>query len=149
MYLSQHFTIDEFTQSQTAAREGIDNSIPADLMPSAKRTANGLELVRTLLNSHSVLVSSGYRCPALNAKVGGSKASQHMLCEAADFTCPTYGTPAQIVSAITKSTIPYDQCILEYFDPIRKTGWVHISFTDKPRKQALVIDQSGTRSYTA
>lgn len=141
MYLSPHFTVDEFTQSQTAAREGIDNTIPADLMPAAKRTAFGLELVRTLLNSHAVFISSGYRCPSLNAYVGGSRLSQHMLCEAADFTCPTYGTPAQIVAAITKSTIPYDQVIIEF------GRWVHISFTDKPRKMALVIDKTGTRAY--
>jgi len=140
-HLSPHFTEDEFTQSQTAAREGIDNSIPPDLLPAAKRTAFGLELVRTLLNSNAVLISSGYRCPALNAKVGGSRLSQHMLCEAADFTCPTYGTPWQIIKAIKQSTIPYDQVIVEF------SRWVHISFTDNPRKQALVIDQSGTRTY--
>lgn len=141
IFLSPHFTIDEFTQSQTAARDGIDNTIPPDLMPSAKRTAQGLELVRILLNSHPVLISSGYRCPELNQKVGGSRLSQHMLAEAADFTVPTYGTPAQVVAAIVRSSIPFDQCILEF------GRWCHISFTDKPRKQALVIDQSGTRAY--
>jgi hypothetical protein len=29
------------------------------------------------------------------------------------------------------------------------SGWVHISFSDRPRKQALVIDHTGTRIYTA
>ena len=143
MYLSTHFTVDELTQSQTAAREGIDNTIPLELLPTAKCTAYGLELVRTLLNSHPVLISSGYRCPELNTKVGGSKASQHCLAEAADFTCPTYGTPSQIVASIVKSTIPYDQVIVEF------GRWVHISFTDTPRKQALVIDSDGTRNYVA
>ena len=141
MYLSTHFTVDEFTQSQTAAREGIDNTIPLELLPTAKRTAYGLELVRTLLNSHPVLISSGYRCHELNEKVGGSKLSQHILAEAADITVPTYGTPAQVVAAIVRSSIPYDQCILEF------GRWVHISFTDIPRKQALVIDKDGTRAY--
>lgn len=140
-YLSPHFTLDEFTHSQTAAREGIDNSLPSDLVPTAKATAEGLEMVRNLLNSHPILISSGYRCPSLNAYVGGSKLSQHMLAEAVDFTCPTYGDPGRIVNAIVKSGIQYDQCILEF------GRWVHISFSDKPRLQALVIDKTGTRSF--
>jgi hypothetical protein len=141
MYLSTHFTADEFTQSQTAAREGINNDLPIDLVPAAKRTAQGLELVRILLNAHPVLISSGYRCPELNEKVGGSRMSQHMLAEAADITVPTYGTPAQVVAAIVRSSIPFDQCILEY------GRWCHISFSDMNRKQALVIDKDGTRAY--
>lgn len=148
-HLTPHFTLDEFTNSQTAAREGIDNSLPDNLLPTAIRTAQGLELVRTLLNSHSVLISSGYRSPELNAAVKGSKTSQHMLAEAADITVPTYGTPAQVVASIVRSSIPYDQCILEFYDPKTNRGWCHISFSDKPRLQALVIDGTGTREYVA
>jgi len=144
--LSDHFTLDEFTHSQTAAREGIDNDLPVDLYPTAKRTAAGLEYVRAVLNSNAILISSGYRSPALNAKVGGAKNSQHCLAEAVDFTCPTFGSPAKIVAALVNSQVPYDQLIQEFASK-PNGGWVHISFTDNPRKMALVIDQTGTRAY--
>jgi len=142
MYLSTHFTLEEFTASQTAARDGINNDLPDVLLPSAKRTCYGLEKVRTLLRSHPILISSGYRSAALNAAVKGSQGSQHLLAEAADFTAPTFGTPETIVKTILASDIDFDQCILEF------GRWVHISFHDNPRKQSLVIDQSGTRAFT-
>jgi zinc D-Ala-D-Ala carboxypeptidase len=141
IYLSTNFTLDEFTNSQTAERSGIDNTPPDSLLPTLRRTAYGLELVRTLLSNRPILVSSGYRSAALNAAVGGSATSQHSLGEAVDFTCPTYGTPEQIVRAIAASSIPYDQVIQEF------GRWVHISFGPRNRRQALVIDKQGTRSF--
>jgi hypothetical protein len=144
--LSPHFTAEEFSQSQTAARLGINNDIPLELYASAKRTAEGLEQVRLLLRSHPIHISSGYRCLALNAALGSKNTSQHVKAEAVDFTCPTFGSVDRIVRAIVGSTIKYDQVIRE-FDKYGG-GWVHISFSDKPRKQALIIDQDGTRAYT-
>ena len=138
MNLSAHFTLDEFTNSQTAARQGIDNTPSPDIVRTLQRTATGLELVRNLLGA-PILISSGYRSPALNKAVGGAANSQHMTGEAVDFTCPGYGTPAQIVADISHSIIPFDQVIVEF------GRWVHISFSDKNRRQSLVIDGNGTR----
>lgn len=140
-YLSTNFTLDEFTHSQTAARNGIDNTPPDSLLPTLRQTAYGMELVRTLLGDKAVLVSSGYRGPALNAAVNGSNGSQHLLGEAVDFTCPSYGNPEQIVRAIVASNIPFDQVIQEF------GRWVHISFGPRNRRQALVIDKQGTRPF--
>lgn len=147
MYLSTNFTLDEFTNSQTAERNGIDNTPPDSMLPTLRQTAYGLELVRTLLNNKPILISSGYRSPALNAAAGGAQGSQHLLGEACDFTCPTYGTPEQVVRAIVASKIPFDQVILEYYNPQKRTGWVHISFSAKNRRQALTIDKMGTRPF--
>jgi len=58
-----------------------------------------------------------------------------------DFTCPKFGTPAQIVAALVESDIQFDQVILEF------QRWVHISFSPRNRRQALVIDKTGTRSF--
>jgi zinc D-Ala-D-Ala carboxypeptidase len=146
MYLSANFTVSEFVASQTAAREDIDNDIPIELLPAARQTAYGLEMIRTLLGDRPLLISSGYRSAALNAAVKGSMGSQHLVAEAADFTCPTYGTPAQIMNALVASQIPYDQCILEYSSN-KNGGWVHVSFSQRNRKQALRIDKDGTRAY--
>ena len=143
--LSPHFTVEEFSQSQTAARLGINNDIPLELYAPAKRTAEGLEQVRSLLRSHPIHISSGYRCLALNAALGSKNTSQHVKAEAVDFTCPTFGNVDRIVRAIVGSTIKYDQVIRE-FDKYGG-GWVHISFSDKPKRQALIIDQDGTRIY--
>jgi hypothetical protein len=144
--LSPHFTVEEFSQSQTAARLGINNDIPLELYSPAKRTAEGLEQVRSLLRSHPIHISSGYRCLALNAALGSKNTSQHVKAEAVDFTCPTFGSADRIVRAIVGSTIKYDQVIRE-FDKYGG-GWVHISFSDKPKLQALIIDQDGVRNYT-
>lgn len=146
MKLSPHFTIQEFTQSQTAGRLGINNDLPLELYEAAKRTAEGLEKVRLRLRSHPIHISSGYRCLALNAAVGSKNTSQHVKAEAVDFTCPTFGSVNQVIEAIIDSDIEYDQLISEYAS--NGGGWIHISFNDSNRKQALIIDSKGTRAYT-
>jgi zinc D-Ala-D-Ala carboxypeptidase len=141
MKLSTHFTLAEFTTSQTAARRGIDNTPPPEVMAALHRTALGLEMVRALIQA-PIQITSGYRSPALNKAVGGSARSQHTRGEAADIVAPGFGTPSDLVRAIVgHPEIAFDQCILEF------GSWCHISFTDKPRRQALIIDRSGTRMF--
>lgn len=142
MNLTDHFTLEELTHSQTAARLGLDNEPPPAVVDALTRTAHGLEMVRVLLQA-PILVSSGYRSPLVNRAVGGAANSQHILGEAADFTAPGFGPPEMIVRAIMRSTrpIPYDQLIVEF------GRWVHISFSRSPRHQALVIDHAGTRGF--
>jgi len=142
MNLTDHFTLEELTHSQTAARLGLDNEPSPAVVDALTRTAHGLEMVRVLLQA-PILVSSGYRSPLVNRAVGGAANSQHILGEAADFTAPGFGPPEMIVRAIMRSTrpIPYDQLIVEY------GRWVHISFSRSPRHQALVIDHDGTRAF--
>jgi hypothetical protein len=140
-YLFTHFTLDELTHSQTAARQGIDNTPDPATLERLKATAYGMELVRKELGNKPILISSGYRSAALNAAVGGSQGSQHLLGQAVDFTCPTFGTPAEIVRKLVDSDIQFDQVIVEF------SRWVHISFSDRNRRHALVIDKSGARGF--
>lgn len=142
MQLSKHFTLDEFTHSQTAARLGIDNKAPAYVLPALHRTAEGLEQARDLLGGKPIIVSSGYRSPALNKAIGSKATSQHTTGQAVDFTCPAYGTPREIVASLVGSGIQYDQCLLEF------SAWVHLSFADKPRGQTLIIDKTGTKQWS-
>lgn len=145
MNLSEHFTLSEFINSQTASRLGLANDPPVNLLPALKATAAGMEQVRTLLGDKPILVSSAYRSPALNDAVHGQRASQHLLGEAVDFTCPSFGDVLRIMKTIATSTIAYDQLIQEFgYD-----GWVHVSFSERNRKQRLVIDNTGTRPYYA
>ncbi len=144
MRLSENFSLEELTASETAARKGIDNTPSEEVINNLKRLAAALQEVRALLNHRAILVSSGYRSPELNQAVGGSATSDHCKGLAADFICPSYGTPNDIVRAIAASGLSFKQVIREF------DRWVHLSIPEEgqePRKQALIIDRQGTRAY--
>jgi hypothetical protein len=132
MQLSPNFSLTDLVYSETAEQSGIDNTPPREIVENLKRLAAGLEAVQTLLGAPRE-ISSGYRCVALNEAVGGSGASQHVQGLAADFDCAAFGTPLEIARAIQGSGIQFDQCILEY------GRWVHLSFSDAPRRRMLTI----------
>jgi zinc D-Ala-D-Ala carboxypeptidase len=143
--LTEHFTLEEFTDSQTAARKGINNVPPANSQErkNIQRTAETMEKVRTILGDKPILISSGYRSPQVNAAVGGSKSSAHMSGLAVDFSCPGFGTPLQICKKLHPhmKELGIDQLIHEY------DTWVHLGLTGgAPRHMALTIDNKGTRS---
>lgn len=131
--LSQHFSIAELTVSNTGARAGLRNMPVGDALANLSRLAQVLEQVRSLLFNAPILVSSGYRSPAINALIGGSRTSAHMRGLAADFTAPKYGRPAEICDHIRASSIQFDQLIYE-------GTWVHIGLPEKgavPRRQVM------------
>jgi len=137
MNLSPHFTLDELTH--TDHRE-IDNTPTQDEISNLQQLANFLEEVKTVLCGKPIMISSGFRCKALNDAVGSKDTSQHRTGFAADFRVPGM-TPDEVVRAVVASGIGYDQIIREF------DRWTHISVSDKPRKQALIIDKSGTRAF--
>ncbi|MDP2214990.1 D-Ala-D-Ala carboxypeptidase family metallohydrolase [Phenylobacterium sp.] len=134
MQLSPHFHLSEFTVSQEAARRGIDNTPPAVLIPRLKLTAQHLELARTILGGHPIILTSGYRCDELNTAINGSRTSAHMRGDAADFICPRFGSPLAICRALAvQKDLPFDQLIEE-------GTWVHLGFARegmRPRRQVL------------
>jgi zinc D-Ala-D-Ala carboxypeptidase len=144
MSLTKHFTLEELTASDIASRHGIDNTPTSPLiLTNLKTLAEGLENVRTLLGK-PIIVNSGYRSVMVNSLLGSKPSSQHTKGLAADIICPSFGTPKDIIKKIISSDIKYDQVILEF------DRWIHISFCEegyKPRKQALIIDNKGTRNY--
>lgn len=142
MKLSPHFTLEEMTFSETAIRKGLDNTPTDDVLFNLNRLAFFLEEVRSMLDK-PVLINSAYRSPEVNASVGGKPTSQHCLGLAADIRVPGM-TPDEVVKSIKGSGLHYDQVIREY------DRWTHVSIPAKnkePRKQALIIDNAGTRSY--
>jgi len=132
MWLTTNFSLEQLIYSETAERERIDNTPAPEIVNNLLRLARGLEQVRTL-TGFPLEISSGYRCPELNSRVGGARTSQHTRGQAADFTCAEFGPPLEIIKAIRDSDIDFDQCILEY------ARWVHISFTVTPRGKVLTI----------
>jgi len=145
MNLSEHFTLAEFVASDTANRKGIDNTPPATVIESLKKVAELLESVRALLGNHPIKISSGFRCSKLNAEVGSKPSSKHVQGLAVDFRCDDYGPLIDIVKTIQASSLNFDQCILEFYDPANPhNGWVHLGLGRDNRRQILSINQHGT-----
>ena len=140
MKLSEYFTLSELTASQTAARRGINNVPNGAHLDALKQTAAAMDKVRKLLGA-PVIVSSGYRSPALNKAVGGSSSSAHCRGEAVDFTAPSFGTPREVCKAIINSGIVFDQLIYE-------GTWVHIAFDKTPRRSILTAHFGAKTTYT-
>ena len=122
MMLSAHFSLEELTASEVAARADIDNTPSAEVVRNLARLAEGLELVRLALGNKPVHITSGYRSARLNQMVGGSKNSMHIQGLAADILCPAFGPPLEVCRAIARSGIGTDQIIHEF------GAWCHVAF---------------------
>lgn len=141
MKLTEHFSLEEFSCSTTAKRLKIENKIPDHLMANIQFTAQKLELARAAL-AHPIIITSGYRCPALNSQVGGSQTSAHTKGLAVDFHC-AYGTPKQICQRLIASGVEFDKLIQEY------NQWVHIQFSPTCHRQQVLtaVKQNGKTIY--
>lgn len=141
MNLSNSFTLEMLTFSETATRKGIDN------VPNDEQIANLTDLCQTLERVKALLgnelhISSGFRSPKLNAAIGGSVNSAHMEGFAADFVCPGFGGPKEVCEAIRDGEIPFDQCIFE-------GTWCHLSVDPRLRGEVLTASFAGGKvSYS-
>ena len=128
--LSEHFKLSEFTQSGTARRHKVKN-VPGPREVERLRflCVKSLEPMRRRFGA--IRITSGFRCKKLNALVGGSTTSQHVLGEAADIH--TGGRElSEKMFGFAKQNIPFDQLILEH-NPAHGIYWLHISLrSDRP-----------------
>lgn len=141
MMLTPHFSLEELTV--TDHRE-FDNT-PNDLEKNnLNRLAALLEQVKEVLGGKPIMVNSAFRSKQVNDAVGSKDTSQHRLGCAADIRVPGM-TPDAVVRAVIASGVPFDQVIREF------DRWTHISVPNQPgvvpRKQALIIDQTGTQAF--
>jgi len=122
MQLSEHFTLEELTDSYTAVRKGVDNTAPTSVIGNLKRLADVLEQIREVVGV-SIIVNCGYRCNALNRIVGGAVNSAHVRGLAADIVAKGM-TAKELAVVIEKMKIPeMDQLIYE-------GTWVHVGLTE-------------------
>lgn len=105
--ISENFSFSEFERSDTAKKRGIINVIS-----TAKVRDSIVELVNTVLQPLRTAVgvpmpvNNGYRCPELNAAVGGVPTSQHMKGEAADIAT---SAPVLLARKAVELGLPFDQ----------------------------------------
>ena len=149
MKLTENFSLNELTKSQTAERKGIDNT------PSAEHQENLKSLCEMILQpirdhfGQVVSVSSGYRSQELCVAIGSSTQSQHAKGQASDFEI--FGISNKELADYIDENLDYDQLILEYWkgEDEPNSGWVHCSYTNgNNRKQYLrAYKENGSTKY--
>ena len=137
MRAAPDFTLDELIRSATAERLGIDNFPPPEEMANLRHLA--VKILQPLRDAwqRPIIVTSGYRSPALNKALGGARNSQHLMGQAADI-CAT--DPADnkalfltAVRLIQEGALQVGQLIDEH-----AYQWIHISLpTPRLRNQIL------------
>lgn len=149
MNLSKNFTLAELTSTSHA-----------DLLALNRMAADGViilnlralcELILQPLRDElgAMRVSSGFRFPELNVRVGGGRYSDHQWGVAADVV-PLDVSPQALFLAVVRSILPYSQVIYEIRGSVR---WVHVSLLmpwSKHERQALISPAAGVyRPYVA
>ena len=139
--MTPHFTLDELTHTD---HRTLDNTPNEQELANLQRLAEFLEDVKEALGGKPIMVNSAFRSKQVNDAVGSKDSSQHRIGCAVDIRVPGL-TPDEVVRTIIASGLPYDQIIREF------DRWTHVSIPNtpeaKPRKQALIIDRTGTRAF--
>lgn len=133
--LTEHFSLEELTHSDTAVKKGIDNTPSDEIISHLKELAEKiLEPLRVAWGS-GIKINSGYRGPALNKAIGGSNTSAHSIGYAADLY-PSNGKIAEFKSFVMKwlknNNIAFDQYINEFSGT---SQWVHIGLYNRSMQQ--------------
>lgn len=137
--LTEHFTLEELTRSATATKLGYLNIPEDEHLPNLIRLCTDLlEPIRAIIGG-PLHINSGYRCPRLNAAVGGVVDSAHMDARAADFVVPQWDLSA-VWEKVAASDLPFDQLIWEYNS--LGSQWIHAAIAkegDEPRREVLKL----------
>ena len=138
MNLSKNFTLEEMTKSATATKYNIDNTPDAECLSNLKNLCdNILQPIRDEWKQ-PIIVTSGYRCPKLNKRVGGAKNSDHIYAAAADIhtVSDTYTENKKlwnlIIKMINERKIRCRQIIDEY-----NLNWIHLSINHNKNSYKL------------
>jgi uncharacterized protein YcbK (DUF882 family) len=148
MNLTANFTLAELTKSETALRHDMDNT------PGEAEIENLKILCEKILQpvrdhfQRGVKVNSGFRHPEVNARVGGSKTSDHCQGQAADIEIP--GVPNAELAQWIAENLEFRQVILEFYTPgVPDSGWVHVSYdaADLKKQVLTATKQNGKTVY--
>ena len=135
----KYFSIAEFLRSDIAEKYQISNA------PDSKELWIVLTNIRDLINNvldplrarigRPIIITSGYRSRQVNELIRGSKKSQHLSGQAADFHVRGY-TPQQMrmVYQMIQMCYDFDQLIFYPSKNIIHVSWVR----DKNRRKSWV-----------
>ena len=145
MRLTNNFSLEEFERSDTAKRLGIDNHVPQFAIARLRTLC---EKVLQPVRNHfgiPIIITSGYRCPALNNAVGGAPSSQHMKGEAADFYINAPPLTLRDIYLWMVDNLSFDQLIWEV-RPLRQaqgrptnSKWIHVSYKNEKANRQQVF----------
>lgn len=126
----KYFTLNEMTRSATAKRLGINNTADKEVEQNLIALVDNLLDPLRNLYGKPIVVTSGYRSPALNRAVGGAKSSQHTTGQAADIRSltDTRDDNMELLRALLRSGLAFDQIIAEYVDEKGRPDWIHVSY---------------------
>lgn len=148
MKLTENFSLAEMIKSETALRQGLDNTPGDDEVENLRKLAeNVLQPIRDAYG-RGVKVNSGFRHPDVNAAVGGSRTSDHCKGQAADIEIPGVAN-ADLAQWISEN-LEFRQLILEFYTPgIPDSGWVHVSYVEGDNKKQVMtaMKENGKTVY--
>ena len=138
MKITQHFTLEELCASSTAKSKGIKNQPGTqELINLTALCVAVLEPLRTWFG-REIKIGSGYRCPFLNAAVGGVSNSQHIKGQAADLCIDGDMEKGKKWFNYIRNHLLFDQLIMEH--NAKGTYWVHVSYDAQGRNRGQVIE---------
>jgi len=153
MKLSEHLSLKEVTYSATAIKNGINNKPNiGQILVLKEMASNVFEPCREFIGG-PLKVTSGYRGPDLNKRIGGSLTSDHTISDhataALDIDCDVYGgkTNAELFHYI-KDKLDFKQLIWEFGDDTNP-NWVHVSYSVNPhfnKREVLIAKREGGRT---
>jgi hypothetical protein len=142
--------LEEVIKSPTAIKLGIDNTPNEEHLNNLKDWAKNI--FQPIRNHFKVpiFISSGYRSPELNEKIGGVKNSQHCLGQACDIDQDNKNsivTNKEIFDFI-EDNLEFDQLIYE-FGTDSNPDWVHVSYKEGSNRNEILktIKSSGITQF--
>lgn len=129
MQLTTNFSLAELTATNTR----VDNTPPQEVIHHLIALAEKVLQPARERYGKPITINSGYRSPAVNARVGGASSSQHLTGQAADITAGSKEENRKLFAIL--ETMDFDQLIDE-----KGLTWIHVSYkTTGNRRQKLKL----------
>ena len=123
--LSPHFSLFEMT----ATSRKVENTPSVEAIVNLCRLCNEVLEPARKIYGRPIIVTSGYRCPKLNALVGGVKTSRHLTGQAADLRVESKELGRKLFDAL--KTLPgIDELLYEHKG---SATWIHVAWSENPR----------------
>lgn len=144
--LTPHFTLEEFTHSDKAIAQGLNNEPPLEVIPNLVAAAKMIERIRSELGNVAIRINSAYRSVQVNARVGGVTTSDHVKGHAVDMVAPAYGSPYRIALRLSPrvDALQIGQLIFECSGASR---WIHVSTRTPANKVNRVLTIANGRVH--